>query len=808
MEDKLSSKLSQDNLTQQIPHGASSSGLNLVGGSSSTFDGDKVGKSLTREELEAVLSYWKGFDLTSNRTNWEKVCNEMREMKTSSISGRKRLNELTKSFRAKKPEEQPTSAFNELLKAYQEEIDQLSRRCKLSESSYVQIYKLLCDAPDPVMVLESSVHTYSEGNVQSYEIERLKAELAQYDEEFQTLKNQEITIRRLEEEINAYKTKGDEKLQEELNKQVSVIQQQANQEILEIKEMSKSMEKRLSLALESAKSAQLASDRAQYQVLEISAKSEERISSLLSENLLLSEEKGALEIKVEEMNKRFQALSSSVSSTAPLLPKKENNSTDSVFVDDTDGITDLSQLKEFYEKLLSQYRSERNDLDDQHAIAIKQYEQQLRESKQLVDKEKDSVRRLREELVGRPSVKDYHEIKKRLKVVEKIAFQQDNEDYDNEKDEQLADAPEHTTPSTLSDRIPLETLLTNKIRTLEKENTEHRKRIVEFSEMEITLKEKLNALSKQLENNKMVTSRLEAELEARNAALEKLASSTSSGSTGGMSANGGNQLTDLAELLGVQETPNSASAASTQSQNNQSSSSIGGEQSSANSGHNAVVSTQMIQMLQTQRDRYKDKLTTAEATILKTQEILESMKASKTQLEEENLALYAKIKFLQTYGGSSSGGSGTVAVAGNKSIKDWSMRSIASGSSNRYNEETRYSDDYYDYRGGNSSGAGRDIESKYASLYEQRMNPFAEFAMHEKQRKLRELSVADRIVLNTTLAIVSNNFGRNFLLIYFGAMHLLVFLTIYYTAHNVHHGCDPGLDNLHHNAAAAAVGLH
>jgi hypothetical protein len=102
------------------------------------------------------------------------------------------------------------------------------------------------------------------------------------------------------------------------------------------------------------------------------------------------------------------------------------------------------------------------------------------------------------------------------------------------------------------------------------------------------------------------------------------------------------------------------------------------------------------------------------------------MKASKTQLEEENLALYAKIKFLQTYGGSSSGGSGTVAVAGNKSIKDWSMRSIASGSSNRYNEETRYSDDYYDYRGGNSSGAGRDIESKYASLYEQRMNPFAE----------------------------------------------------------------------------------
>jgi hypothetical protein len=35
-------------------------------------------------------------------------------------------------------------------------------------------------------------------------------------------------------------------------------------------------------------------------------------------------------------------------------------------------------------------------------------------------------------------------------------------------------------------------------------------------------------------------------------------------------------------------------------------------------------------------------------------------------------------------------------------------------------------------------------------------------------------------------------------------MHLLVFFTIYYTAHQVHHGCDPALDHL--AAATAAVG--
>jgi hypothetical protein len=35
-----------------------------------------------------------------------------------------------------------------------------------------------------------------------------------------------------------------------------------------------------------------------------------------------------------------------------------------------------------------------------------------------------------------------------------------------------------------------------------------------------------------------------------------------------------------------------------------------------------------------------------------------------------------------------------------------------------------------------------------------------QFSQREAQRKLQELSVADRIVLNTTMAIVSNQTGR------------------------------------------------
>ena len=69
-----------------------------------------------------------------------------------------------------------------------------------------------------------------------------------------------------------------------------------------------------------------------------------------------------------------------------------------------------------------------------------------------------------------------------------------------------------------------------------------------------------------------------------------------------------------------------------------------------------------------------------------------------------------------------------------------------------------------------------DRDVRYSQMYEQTTNPFAQFSEYEKNRKLAELSVAERIVLNTMLAIVSNKTGRSFMLFYFGAMHVLVLL--------------------------------
>ncbi|RYG61351.1 hypothetical protein EON64_18630, partial [archaeon] len=150
--------------------------------------------------------------------------------------------------------------------------------------------------------------------------------------------------------------------------------------------------------------------------------------------------------------------------------------------------------------------------------------------------------------------------------------------------------------------------------------------------------------------------------------------------------------------------------------------------STANQAHNL----QMLQFVQTQRDRYKEKLTMAESQVLSLQQQLAAIQSKYTILESDNVQLYGRIKFLQSY---------------KRAGRDDGGYNSYNGYSGGFAEEGRVSE----------SG---EVEVKYSLLYEQRMNPFSEFASFEKQRKLRELSVADRIVLNTTMAIVSNHTGR------------------------------------------------
>lgn len=255
--------------------------------------------------------------------------------------------------------------------------------------------------------------------------------------------------------------------------------------------------------------------------------------------------------------------------------------------------------------------------------------------------------------------------------------------------------------------------------------------------------------------------RAEQELEQRSVALEQLLANQQVNAK----TEKGSMDDDLAQLLlgGGDSSPSTGGPSSGRTKNtrvagNTSRQALDAKESNVG---NTESLQQLVKALQTQRDRTKERLASHESRLLAMQQQLDHEIAQKQQLEQDNLSLYRKLKFLQSYHGGSSGG-------GQRS-------------------EGRYIDDPYRVVDRSDRDGGGDVESRYSAMYEARMSPFAEFSSAEKQRKWRELSTADRIVLNTAMAVVTNATGRTFLLIYFGAMHLLVFGTMYYLAHSVPH---------------------
>lgn len=116
--------------------------------------------SFNLSEASSIIELWNQFNLTNKKINLDKSCIEMREAKTSSITGRKKLNDITKLFRSK-PKEEQVNMMTEVLKSYQEEIDQLSRRSKYCETTFFSLYKSLYELPDPCICMNGLMNSKS-----------------------------------------------------------------------------------------------------------------------------------------------------------------------------------------------------------------------------------------------------------------------------------------------------------------------------------------------------------------------------------------------------------------------------------------------------------------------------------------------------------------------------------------------------------------------------------------------------------------------------------------------------------------------
>lgn len=92
------------------------------------------------------------------------------------------------------------------MKRFQSETDALTKRAKAAESAFHTIYKTIANAPDPTPLLESALSSQKQTvAIRELEIEneKLQATIKEYRTDFADIKNQEVTIKRLQDKIDA-----------------------------------------------------------------------------------------------------------------------------------------------------------------------------------------------------------------------------------------------------------------------------------------------------------------------------------------------------------------------------------------------------------------------------------------------------------------------------------------------------------------------------------------------------------------------------------------------------------------------------
>ena len=94
------------------------------------------------------------FDLEKERSGLDEQGLKIAENQETSQKNRRKLAENTRDFK-KASSDDKLSLFNSLLKSYQEEVDNLTKRAKFGENAFLNIYQKLYEAPDPYPALAS-----------------------------------------------------------------------------------------------------------------------------------------------------------------------------------------------------------------------------------------------------------------------------------------------------------------------------------------------------------------------------------------------------------------------------------------------------------------------------------------------------------------------------------------------------------------------------------------------------------------------------------------------------------------------------
>ncbi|XP_072320199.1 cut-like homeobox 1b isoform X6 [Eucyclogobius newberryi] len=636
----------------------------------------------------SMFQYWKRFDLQQLQKELDTTATQLANRQDESEQSRKKLIDLSRDFKKNTPEDLRKQVAP-LLKSFQGEIDALSKRSKEAEAAFLNVYKKIIDVPDPLPVLELAQQLQLKlQRMHDIETEnsKLRETLEDYNKEFAEVKNQEVTIKNLKEKIREYeqslKNQAENLAQE---KQLQLHNDYAEKE-RKLQESQDSMSSKLEEAEHKVQSLQTALETTQAELFDLKTKYDEESSAKADEIEMVMTDLERANQKAEAAQREVESLREKMSLSNQSQPLKSPAKAD----------TDMEQTPEvaLHSNLEAELRAKERetaqlveDVQRLQASLTKLRETtgtQITELEQQLSSKTAVLKELEEKLQTQA---DYEEVKKELSILKSMEFGTSDSAQDSNK--------------------PLEVLLLERNRSLQSESAALRIANAELGGRYSELQLEFSAAVRTSAEQKDLILKLEHDLSTVQT-MSSLARPSADGS----------EVTDMGN---IPEPVKEATAM------------FSGP--GVNPHHAELPQGQMdslLSIISSQRERFRSRNQELEAESRSVQHTMQALQNELDSLRADNIKLYEKIKFLQSYPGKTGGSDDTV--------------------------------------------------MRYSSQYEERLDPFASFSKRERQRRYLSLSPWDKATLSLGKVILSNKMARTIAFFYTLFLHCLVFLVLYKTA--------------------------
>ncbi|XP_043310908.1 protein CASP isoform X12 [Cervus canadensis] len=628
----------------------------------------------------SMFQYWKRFDLQQLQRELDATATVLANRQDESEQSRKRLIEQSREFKKNTPEDLRKQVAP-LLKSFQGEIDALSKRSKEAEAAFLNVYKRLIDVPDPVPALDlgqqlqlkvQRLHDIETEN------QKLRETLEEYNKEFAEVKNQEVTIKALKEKIREYEQTLKNQAETIALEKEQKLQNDFAEKERKLQETQMSTTSKLEEAEHKVQTLQTALEKTQTELFDLKTKYDEEITAKADEIEMIMTDLERANQRAEVAQREAETLREQLSSAnhslqlASQIQKAPDVAIEvltrsSLEAELAAKEREIAQLVEDVQRL----QANLSKLRENSASQISQLEQQL-------SAKNSTLKQLEEKLKGQA---DYEEVKKELNILKSMEF-----------------APAEGAGTQDASR-PLEVLLLEKTRSLQSENAALRISNSDLSGRCAELQVHVTELTATAAEQRELIARLEQDLST----IQSIQRPDAEG----------------AAELGLEKIPEPIKEATAL---------FYGPSAPASSLPEGQVDS-LLSIISSQRERFRARNQELEAENRLAQHTIQALQTELDSLRADNIKLFEKIKFLQSYPG----------------------------------------------RGGGSD----DTELRYSTQYEERLDPFSSFSKRERQRKYLSLSPWDKATLSMGRLVLSNKMARTIGFFYTLFLHLLVFLVLY-----------------------------